>query len=393
MQKFFAVILILSLGLNAYFIFIINTNTTALQSALPSKKKNLNEPNITNFERSDTDKKISQEHLDEAVRKAEDAVLEQQVINAVIAPQAMSVDELFTLLQTLQSRQKYTDLKLPLREYLKLYPNDYKAWLIEADFILHTEPLSSAIVFYYDLLEKMLPEEEENKVTRIIQLNTSKAIQQLSRDTAWDLLATFIEPLLQIDPLNRRYIMGLAKAYGKQGQVTLMENALAALPYDDPRAQQLRKSIYSPTAADIADEAQNDVTESASLSKRMVPVSGNGQQFFVRTKIDSYSQLLLIDTGASTTAISNRVFIKLPESDKEFLGRFTVQTAGGKIEAPLFKLTAITVGDITINNVSVIVLPDESFSGTFQGLLGMNVLKNFDFRFDPEKQKMTLFER
>jgi hypothetical protein len=39
------------------------------------------------------------------------------------------------------------------------------------------------------------------------------------------------------------------------------------------------------------------------------------------------------------------------------------------------------------------VLPDESFSGTFQGLLGMNVLKNFDFRFDPEKQKMTLFER
>jgi clan AA aspartic protease (TIGR02281 family) len=305
----------------------------------------------------------------------------------------MSVNELFALLQTLQSRQKYVDLKLPLREYLKLYPNDYKAWLIEADFILHTEPLSSAIVFYYDLLEKMLPEVEENKVTRIIQLNTSKAIQQLSRDTAWDLLATFIEPLLQIDPLNRGYIMALAKAYGKQGQATLMEDALAALPYDDPRAQQLRNSIYSPTAADIPDEVQNEVTETASLSKRKVPVLGNGQQFFVRTKIDSYSQLLLVDTGATTTAISNRVFIKLPESDKEFVGRFTVQTAGGNIEAPLFKLTAITLGDITINNVSVIILPDESFSGTFQGLLGMNVLKNFDFRFDPEKQQMTLFER
>jgi clan AA aspartic protease (TIGR02281 family) len=393
MRNFVAVILILSLGLNAYFLFKINTNETALQSALPSKSKNLNEPNVTNLESSDTDKKITQERLDERVKKAEDAALQEQVRNAVIAPQAMSVNELFALLQTLQSRQKYVDLKLPLREYLKLYPNDYKAWLIEADFILHTEPLSSAIVFYYDLLEKMLPEVEENKVTRIIQLNTSKAIQQLSRDTAWDLLATFIEPLLQIDPLNRGYIMALAKAYGKQGQATLMEDALAALPYDDPRAQQLRNSIYSPTAADIADEVQNEVTETASLSKRKVPVLGNGNQFFVRTKIDSYSQLLLVDTGASTTAISNRVFIKLPESDKEFVGRFTVQTAGGNIEAPLFKLTAITLGDITINNVSVIILPDESFSGTFQGLLGMNVLKNFDFRFDPEKQQMTLFER
>ena len=393
MQKFFTVALLLSLGLNAYFLFKMNADKTALQSALSSTSNRLNEPNISNFEGSDTYIKINHEHRDKAVSNAEDAVLQQQAINAVIAPQAMSVDELFTLLQTLQSRQKYADLKLPLREYLKLYPNDYKAWLIEADFFLHTEPLNTAIVFYYDLLEKMLPEEEENKVTSIIQSNTSKAIQQLSRDTAWDLLATFIEPLLQIDPLNREYIMGLAKAYGKQGQVTLMENALAALPYDDARAQQLRQSIYSPTAADIAGEVQNKVTETASLSKRKVPVLGNGQQFFVRTKIDRYSELLLLDTGASTTAISQRVFIKLPESDKEFVGNFTVQTAGGNIEAPLFTLTAITVGDITINNVSVIVLPDESFSGKFQGLLGMNVLRNFDFRFDPGKQKMTLFER
>jgi lipopolysaccharide export LptBFGC system permease protein LptF len=120
MQKFFAVILMLSLSLNAYFLFKINTNKTAPQSSLPGKSKHLNEPNITNFERSDTDKKFSQEHLDERVRKAEDAVLKQQAINALIAPQAMSVDELFTLLQTLQSRQKYADLKLPLREYLKL---------------------------------------------------------------------------------------------------------------------------------------------------------------------------------------------------------------------------------------------------------------------------------
>jgi clan AA aspartic protease (TIGR02281 family) len=276
---------------------------------------------------------------------------------------------------------------------LKLYPSDHKAWLIEADLIFHTEPLNTAIVFYYNLLEQNLPAEEEHKINSIIEVNTSKVIQQLSADTAWDLLATFIEPLLQIDPLNRDYIMGLARAYGEQQQVVLMENALAALPYDDAKAQQLRKSIYSPSAADTDDEIRSDITDTNTLSKRTVTVLGNGQQFFVRTSIGRNSQLLLLDTGASTTAISQKVFASVPESDTEFVGRFSIQTAGGAIEAPLFKLNTLTLGDININNVSVIVLPDETFTSSFEGLLGMNVLRNFDFRFDPEKQKMTLFER
>ncbi len=340
-----------------------------------------------NVAKPDSYLKVINEQRNEATMSPADAV----AVEDYRYPKALPADEFFRLLKTLQSSQKYTDLELPLREYLKIYPNDYQAWLIEADFILHTEPLSAAILFYYSLLEKSLPEQEDTNVNRIIQLNTSKVIQQLTTDAAWDLLATFIEPLLQIDPLNRQYIMGLANAYGKQDQVILMENALAALPYDDYKAQQLRKLIYTPTK--LNDDSKNDATKTARLSKRSADVIGNGQQFFVRTKINRYRQLLLLDTGASTTAISHSVFIKLAESDKEFVGRFSVQTAGGDIEAPLYKLTAITIGSITINNVSVIVLPDESFRGTFQGLLGMNVLRNFDFRFDQEKQKMTLFER
>ena len=383
MQKLFAIILLVSLSLNAYLFFKLKAETAVL-----SNTKTRSDDRIrSDVDKPDTYLKVNNEQSKEATMSPADTL----AVEDYQSPQALPAVELFRLLQTLQSSQKYTDLELPLREYLKIYPNDYQAWLIEADFILHTEPLSAAILFYYSLLEKSLPEEENSNVNRIIQLNTSKVIQQLTSDTAWDLLATFIEPLLQIDPLNRRYIMGLANAYGKQGQVILMENALAALPYDDYKAQQLRKLIYTPP--ELNDDSKNDATKTASLSKRSVDVIGNGQQFFVRTKINRYNQLLLLDTGASTTAISYRVFIKLAESDKEFVGRFTVQTAGGDIEAPLYKLTAITIGSITINNVSVIVLPDESFRGTFQGLLGMNVLRNFDFRFDQEKQSMTLFER
>jgi clan AA aspartic protease (TIGR02281 family) len=389
MQKFLMLILLVSLSLNAYLLFQLKTKQTA-----PSNTRMHFDDKIPNdVDKPDTSLKVNNKQHDDAIKSAEDAVLQQQEAWAEQDPKAVPANEFFRLLQSLQSSQKYADLKLPLREYLKLYPNDYQAWLIEADLILHTEPLSAAILFYYSLLEKSLPEEEYSSVNRIIQLNTSKAMRQLTSDTAWDLLATFTEPLLQIDPLNGQYIMGLASAYGKQGQVILMENALAALPYDDPKAQKLRKLIYAHKPEEVDDDSINDATQTTSISKRSIPLIGNGQQFFVDTKINRYSQLLLLDTGASTSALSRRVFIKLADSDKEFVGRFTVQTAGGDIEAPLYKLTAITIGSITINNVSVIVLPNENFKGSFQGLLGMNVLRNFDFRFDKQKQKMTLFER
>lgn len=393
MQKLLAIILLLSLSLNAYFLFDLKTNQPELEPA-PMNRVTLNDrSSLSQSNGVRANNTFNSDRSDKANNSAENAALQQQVTEAYQAPREMSADEIFELLQILQAKKNYDDLELLLREYLKLYPSDHRAWLIEADLIFHTEPLNTAIVFYYNLLEKNLPAEEENKINSIIEINTSKVIQQLSADTAWDLLATFIEPLLQIDPLNRDYIMGLARAYGEQQQVVLMENALAALPYDDARAQQLRKSIYSPSAADTDDEIRSDITDTATLSKRTVTVLGNGQQFFVRTSIGRNSQLLLLDTGASTTAISQKVFASVPESDTEFVGRFSVQTAGGGIEAPLFKLNTLTLGDININNVSVIVLPDETFTSSFEGLLGMNVLRNFDFRFDPEKQKMTLFER
>jgi clan AA aspartic protease (TIGR02281 family) len=389
MQKLFIVTLLLSLALNAYFLFDLKTSNLMLQPEAINDAKVLGEESFSHLNEAETYTALNDVSNDDAT----DLGLQQQVSQAYQDPQATSAEELFELLQMLQAKKKYDDLELVLREYLKLYPNDYKAWLIEADLIFNTEPLNTAIVFYYNLLEKNLPVEEENKIDKLIQVSTAKVIQQLSADAAWDLLATFIEPLLQIDPLNRIYIMGLAKAYGKQGQVVLMENALAALPYDDAKGQQLRNSIYAPATSDITDELQNDTTDTARVSKRTVAVLGNGQQFFVRAKIGRNTQLLLLDTGASTTAVSRKVFDRVLESDKEFVGRFNIQTAGGNIEAPLFKLNALTLGDITINNVSVIVLPDRTFTSSFQGLLGMNVLRNFDFRFDPTKQKMTLFER
>jgi predicted aspartyl protease len=59
----------------------------------------------------------------------------------------------------------------------------------------------------------------------------------------------------------------------------------------------------------------------------------------------------------------------------------------------LYRLESIMLDRIEVNNVSVIILPNENLKGSMAGLLGMNVLRAFELRFDPEEQRMTLLER
>jgi clan AA aspartic protease (TIGR02281 family) len=384
MTKFLSLLLVLSLALNAYL--IVNL-----------ERKQTSQANTSETERDKAPQKViaakalpslSNDVQEEKIRLSQEAEIAYQ------SPQALNADELFDLLTRLQKSSQFVELILPLREYLKRYPDDYRAWLIEADMILHTESLNVAIANYYNLLDKPLPAQEIENIQKIITVNTTSVIRQLTGDGAWELLATFLEPLIQIDPLNKRYILALARAYGQLEQFVLMENALAALPSNDARAQGLRTQMYQrDETPDLGEIDPNELAETMSLSKRSVPVAGNGEQFFVPAKIGPRRYSLLLDTGASTTAINQTSFERIASAEKEFIGYFNVQTAGGGIQAPLYRLDKLVLGEIEVNQVSVIILPDENLKGRFAGLLGMNVLRAFEMRFDPEKQTMTLFER
>ncbi len=383
--KFLSCLLILSLALNAYLLVKLEKGQ---RHSLNEEHVSISPSPALNKQTEVADKPINIEE--------EKARLTQAAIVAYESPQNLSAEELFQLLTRLQKNSQFVELILPLREYLKRNPDDYRAWLIEADMILHTESLHVAIANYYSLLEKPLPNEEIEKIQKIIAANTTKVIRQLTGDGAWELLATFLEPLIQIDPLNRKYILALARAYGHSEQFVLMENVLAALPSNDSRAERLRTQMYQAEGANSdtdTDITQAESEETVSLSKRRVPVTGNGEQFFVMAKIGPRRYSLLLDTGASTTAINQTSFERIPSSEKDFVGYFNVQTAGGSIQAPLYRLEKLLLGEIEVNQVSVIVLPDENFIGRFAGLLGMNVLRAFEMRFDSEKQTMTLFER
>ncbi len=95
---------------------------------------------------------------------------------------------------------------------------------------------------------------------------------------------------------------------------------------------------------------------------------------------------LLLDTGASTTAISGEAAAQLHVD----LGRARKTKAqvvgGGVIEVRAARVSRLTVGPHTKRELNVLVVPQKSGIGGSDGLLGMDVLRGLKYRVDFDKK-------
>ncbi|MGJ8682213.1 TIGR02281 family clan AA aspartic protease [Paraglaciecola sp.] len=279
-----------------------------------------------------------------------------------------------------------------LTTYLKQYPQDMDFLLIEAKLKVETNLLSDAIVHYYGLLRQPMTALQQSEIEQqIVKLATS-TINQLKNTYSWDLLAEFVEPLLQIDPENRLYVLSLARAYAEQFQELLMENILAALPFDDPAAAAIRR-IIDVQQARLEDPANDKIDEQTAIAEfgRSVKLKQFGDQFVVSAKLSNNNIDLLIDTGASITTVSRLFYKNLSNRYKRnFQGSFNVNTANGTVRAPMYQFSELVINHVKVENISIMVLPMRELENA-NGLLGMNFLREFDFKID-QKQALMFIE-
>lgn len=392
--KWLSILLSISLGANFWFLWVWYEN-----GLLKHNKLNESSVHVPSLPQSQWKQGIAQRN-----RSSEPDTL------VAIGPDAKSNDtnqaKMFKALQTLVDQQNFETLSYEVRDYLRLFPNDSEALLLEAQAYFHTRPLNQAIVHYQSLLSLPLTKSQYQQIQTLIKVNTTRVMQQFTGDGAWDLLAKFLEPLVQVDPLNRQYILGLARAYGMQGQDSLMENVLAALDPNDPRAERLREKVSARLNSDATtfeDKLAANINANTSLGEILgnpehqqnVPdlvIQQSRGQFISSASIKNIELSLLLDTGASTTAISDTKFNQIPLSEVEFLGQFTVNTAGGSIQAPIYKIKQFQLGKQTLINTSVLILPSNNLS-SFDGLLGMNVLSQFDLAFDANSETVQMFRK
>tara|TARA_R110002167_G_scaffold260869_9_gene467337 strand:- start:409 stop:1554 length:1146 start_codon:yes stop_codon:yes gene_type:complete len=285
----------------------------------------------------------------------------------------------------------YPELELFLRDYLQQHPLDMDFLLLEAELIVHTQLLSDAIAHYHSLKKLPMNAVQEQLVNTQINTLSSQTITQLQKAYSWDTLAIFVEPLLQLEPENRDYILALAEAYAQQQQINLMENTLAALAYEDPSAMRLRRLTLITQTKDKSSDAESpDIPFKEPVSATAIKLQQMGDQYVVHGQLSGNNVALLIDTGASITAVSNTYFQDLANRFKiNFIGRFNVNTAAGKVLAPMYQFAELKLNHAIVYDISIIVLPMRNMDNV-NGLLGMNFLREFDFKIDQRQAMLFL---
>jgi len=99
---------------------------------------------------------------------------------------------------------------------------------------------------------------------------------------------------------------------------------------------------------------------------------------------------LLIDTGASMTAMSRESFSSFnANGDAVEVDRRVFNTANGLVQATVFVVPELSLGPYRLKNTQIAVIEFGSSRG-IDGLLGMNILGQFRFQIDQENSQLLL---
>jgi len=101
---------------------------------------------------------------------------------------------------------------------------------------------------------------------------------------------------------------------------------------------------------------------------------GKDSHFRVKGSINGIEVTFLIDTGASSIAVSEHIG-KAAKLKK--LSRVATETANGSSTGYLTSIEHIYIGGIELNNLSAVIVPNMDSD---MALLGMNALKNFSIQ-------------
>ncbi|MBU2879954.1 retropepsin-like aspartic protease family protein [Aliiglaciecola lipolytica] len=282
------------------------------------------------------------------------------------------------------------DAKEAIQAYLRNQPQNIDYLLLEGQLIAKTASTSEVLAHYYGLLDLPLETEQKAQVLALITDLTNTNINKLKGIRSWDVLATFLEPLWQFDPTRRSIIVALAEAYAYQNQEFLMENVLASLQQGDLDAARIRQILGQQTTVINHSDPIQEKDPLAEDYERNIKLRSLGDHYTTPIMIGRSTHELMLDTGATTTVLTSEAFDKISRRTSwEYVGTYKINTAGGLFDAPVYQIKQVFFAGFRLDNVAVVVLPMPEFSYA-DGLLGMNILRQFDFKIDQQNDLLLL---
>ncbi len=120
--------------------------------------------------------------------------------------------------------------------------------------------------------------------------------------------------------------------------------------------------------------------EPAAADSRSVTVPRNARGHFqVDARVDGRRLSFMVDTGASVIALTadDAATLGIHPSASEFT--MMVKTANGAVRAAPVELDRVEIEDITVRNVTAMVLPDGALSDNLLGMSFLSRLHRWEF--------------
>lgn len=129
---------------------------------------------------------------------------------------------------------------------------------------------------------------------------------------------------------------------------------------------------------------RNEATSDPSSRVTSVQISGNQVLVPVTLRFNGQevTTTMLLDTGASSTTISTEIAQRLHIGKDHTQAVLNRLANGGIVESRRMKLSSITVGPHTQHGMEINILRHEGPNLGFDGLLGMNFLRNHRYNID-----------
>jgi len=184
---------------------------------------------------------------------------------------------------------------------------------------------------------------------------------------------------VELEPDYGRHYINLAQRYLALGNTSDAVTTLQTARFDSSINIEIDNML-------AAIENQKPVDFSSAYK---IPLSKNGHQYYVRVRINGeYDSTWLLDTGASVSAITPEAFNGFPiDSGDE--GQAWFNTANGMVKGKTVVIHGLTIADIHVDHLRVGVL-DLASGGRFDGLLGMDFLRQFNFYLDQKENVLYL---
>lgn len=189
--------------------------------------------------------------------------------------------------------------------------------------------------------------------------------------------------LIELEPEYTLHFIGLAETYLALGNAVDAGKALELTRHDSSVADRVNDIVRR-----IETQLEPDRYYAAEISLQAL-----GDQFLVDARLNNTRDaVLLLDTGASLSIISTELMavLGIPARPTDRMAWFS--TAGGRIKAPVIRLDSLALDGVAVENIEVGVISE--FDGDrFDGLLGMNFLRYFEFLIDQNANTLQLNPR